>query len=191
MTEIAVIILAAGTSSRAGPVNKLLSSYRGKPMVAYPVHAAQGLSNCPVIVVTGHQSELVKAVLSEFDVKFVNNPAYAEGMSTSLKAGIAALPESVSGAIVCLGDMPRITTGHLQKLIDDCEGDETICVPMFNGKQGNPVLWGRQYFADILNLSGDVGAKSLLRKYATAIKRVEMSDDAVLFDIDQPQGSSN
>jgi len=186
MSEIAVIVLAAGTSSRAGSVNKLLSSYKDKPMVAHVVEAATRLSGCPVYVVVGHQADKVRAALSRFDLNFIENPDFDQGMSTSLIRGIKALPPSITGALICLGDMPRIEVQHLQQLISVCTGADSLCVPMYQGKQGNPVLWGRDYFDDILTLDGDVGAKSLIKKHTDIVKCVEMPDDAVLFDIDHP-----
>jgi molybdenum cofactor cytidylyltransferase len=110
-------------------------------------------------------------------------------MSTSLQIGIAALPANIDGALVCLGDMPLVTAAVLDRLIaafSPLEG-RAICVPTWNGKRGNPVLWDRRFFAAMADLAGDVGAKHLIGEHADLVAEVAMSDDAVLTDIDTPE----
>src|SRR6185295_7826809 len=97
----------AGRSSRMGGPNKLLADIAGKPLVRIAVDQALAARARPVIVVTGHQRERVEAALAGLPVKLVHNPDFAEGLGTSLKTGIAAVPEDADGAIVCLGDMPQ------------------------------------------------------------------------------------
>ena len=128
------------------------------------------------------------AALSGLDVTFVHNPDYADGMSTSVKVGIAAVPPDADGAIVCLGDMPLITGRDLDKLIaafNPLEG-RAIVVPVRNGKRGNPVLWARRFFPEMAALAGDVGARHLIGEHADLVAEVEMDSDSVLVDIDTP-----
>ncbi|MDX5366272.1 MAG: NTP transferase domain-containing protein, partial [Alphaproteobacteria bacterium] len=184
--RIAALVLAAGKSSRMQGPNKLLMDVGDKPMVAHIVDAALESSAGPVIVVTGNAEAEVRAALAGRAVTFVHNPDYAEGLSTSLRAGLGALPEETDGALVCLGDMPDIRAAHLDRLIAafDPEEGRTICVPTVAGKRGNPVLWGRDWFAAMMDVKGDTGAKHLIGENEDAVCEVPMPDDAALRDID-------
>ena len=106
--RVAAVVLAAGRSTRMGAINKMLAEIGGKPLVRIAVEQAIASRAKPVIVVTGHQHEKVEAALKDLPVRLVRNPDYAEGLGTSLKTGIAAVPENADGAIVCLGDMPQV-----------------------------------------------------------------------------------
>ena len=138
--RIAAIVLAAGKSTRMGGPNKLLSDVGGKPMVRIAVEQALASKASPVFVVTGHQHEQVRAVLKDLPVTFVHNPDFAEGLSTSVKAGVAALPEEIDGAIVCLGDMPQVNAALIDRMLGafDPEKGALIVVPTAEGKRGNP-----------------------------------------------------
>jgi molybdenum cofactor cytidylyltransferase len=187
--RIAALVMAAGRSSRMGVANKLLAEVDGVPMVRRAVEAALAASARPVVVVTGHEQGKVQAALRGCKVAFAHNPDYAAGMSTSLKRGFAALPEDIDGAVVCLADMPRVAAGVLDRLIaafNPLEG-RAICVPVWRGKRGNPVLWARRFFAEMGELEGDVGAKHLIGEHADLVAEVQMPDDAVLTDIDTPE----
>jgi molybdenum cofactor cytidylyltransferase len=185
--RIAALVLAAGQSRRMGR-NKLLLPIDGTPMVARTVDALIASAATDIVVVTGHQGDEVRAVLTGRSVAFVHNPDYAAGLSSSVKTGIAALPEDADGALVCLGDMPLVGPTHLDRLIaafNPVEG-RLICVPTYDGKRGNPVLWARQLFGEMAGLSGDVGARGLLERHADAVCEVAMSDAGVLLDVDTP-----
>ena len=106
--NVAAVVLAAGRSTRMGAVNKMLAEIGGKPLVRIAAEQALASRAKPVIVVTGHERERVEQALAGLPVRFVHNPDYAEGLGTSLKAGIAAVPDESDGAIVCLGDMPQV-----------------------------------------------------------------------------------
>lgn len=187
--RIAGLILAAGQSRRMGAVNKLLAEIDGAPMVVHVADAVLASQAGPVIVVTGHEQETIGEALTGRDVTIVHNPDYADGLSTSLRRGLSALPEDIDGVVVCLGDMPNVTPGHLNQLIDafDPLAGRSICVPTFGGKRGNPVLWGRQYFKEILEVAGDVGARHLIGAYDDEVHEVAVPDSGVLLDLDTPQ----
>src|SRR5205814_3062824 len=139
--------------------------------------------------VTGNQAEAVGAALGKLPVERVHNPAFAEGLSTSLKRGLAALPDEIDGVVVCLGDMPLISGRHLDRLIaafNPLEG-RAIVVPTRRGKRGNPVLWSSRFFPEMAGLAGDVGAKHLIGEHTELVAEVEMDDDAILVDIDTPE----
>ncbi|MGZ9019452.1 MAG: NTP transferase domain-containing protein [Rhodoplanes sp.] len=186
--RLAAIVLAAGRSSRMGGSNKLLAEIGGRPLVRIAVEEALASRARPVIVVTGHQRESVETALTGLDVVLVHNPAYADGLSTSLKTGIAAAPPSADGAIVCLGDMPQVDARLIDSLLSafDPEQGALIVVPTTAGKRGNPVVWSRRFFADLAALTGDVGARGLIATYPEAVVEVAVADAAAFTDIDTP-----
>ena len=186
--RIAALILAAGQSRRMGAENKLLLEIDGKPMVRHVAERVLASAAQPVTIVLGHQPEAVKAALAGLDVGFVENPDYADGLSSSLKAGLAAVPESADGAIVCLGDMPGVSTDLVDRLIagfNPVEG-RAILAPTRGGRRGNPVLWARRFFDELMTLSGDTGAKHLIGTYGEFLTEIEAPDDGVLIDLDTP-----
>jgi molybdenum cofactor cytidylyltransferase len=187
--RVAALILAAGRSTRMGGENKLLAEIEGRPMVARVAQRLLASRARPIVAVLGNEAEAVDLALGRLPVARVRNPDFAEGLSTSLKRGLAALPDDVEGVIVCLGDMPLVSGRHLDRLIaafNPLEGRE-ICVPTRRGKRGNPVLFGKRFFAEMASLAGDVGAKHLIGEYAEFVAEVEMEDDGVLVDIDTPE----
>ena len=187
--RIAAVVLAAGQSRRMGAVNKLLAEIGGTPMVAQVVDVALASQARPVIVVVGHEAQRVREALTGRDVLFVDNPGYADGISTSLRHGLRALPRGTDGALICLGDMPRVAPEQLDRLIaafNPVEG-RAICVPTVHGKRGNPVLFARRFFEEMESVSGDVGARHLIGEAPELVCEVEMADGGVLLDIDTPQ----
>lgn len=188
--EIAALVLAAGASTRMGKDNKLLADINGSALVRRTVESLQASNATSVTVVTGHEADDVTATLADMaGLSVVHNPAHIGGLSTSLKAGLAGLPETFDGVIVCLGDMPLVTPDMLNALIrafDPVEG-RSICVPVFGRKRGNPILWSRAFIGEMGGLSGDMGARPLLEEHADQVYEVEMENDGVLFDIDTPE----
>jgi molybdenum cofactor cytidylyltransferase len=186
--RFAAIILAAGRSTRMGGSNKLLAEITGKPLARIAAEAALKSRARPVVVVTGHQGETLREALSDLPLEFVDNPDFAEGLSTSLRAGIAALPADIDGAVVLLADMPQVDSVLIDKLISAYEPDRggLIAVPVLAGKRGNPVLWSRRFFPELMTLDGDVGARHLIGKYSEAVVEVPVSGAAALTDIDTP-----
>ena len=186
--KIAALILAAGLSRRMGKANKLLAEIDGAPMVARVADAVLASKAAPVLVVTGHEAERVIAALGGRKLGHVHNPDYAEGLASSLRRGLAALPADIDGVLVCLGDMPRITAAHLDRIIaafNPLEG-RVICVPTCRGKWGNPVLFARRFFPEMARLKGDAGARHLIGQHHDVVAEVEMDDEAVLIDVDSP-----
>ncbi len=184
---LAAVVLAAGQSTRMAPYHKLLVADRGgKPMVARVVDNVLSSRARPVLVVLGHRGEEIRAALGGRPVTYVTAADHAAGLSASLRAGIAGLPGEAAAALVCLGDMPLVTGRMIDRLLDAFDPDEGrgIVVPTHQGKPGNPILWGRAWFAEILALSGDVGARALLARHAEQVAEVEIGDDAVLRDFD-------
>jgi molybdenum cofactor cytidylyltransferase len=190
--RVAAVILAAGRSTRMGGPNKLLEKIGGRPLVRIAVDEALASRARPVLVVTGHQREKVEAALKGLNVRLVHNPDFADGLSTSVKAGLAAVPEDVDGAIVCLGDMPHVTAALIDKLLAafDPERGALVVVPVIDGQRGNPVVWSRRFFPELASLEGDIGARQLIGRYAEAVTEVALTDIAALTDVDTPEALS-
>jgi len=187
--RIAAVVLAAGRSTRMGGPNKLLAEIAQRPLVRIAVEEALASRAKPVIVVTGHQREHVEKVLAGLPVRLVHNPDFAQGLGTSLKAGIAAVPADADGAIVCLGDMPQVDAVLIDRLVGAFDPDRgaLVVVPTFEGKRGNPVLWSRRFFPDLTAIEGDVGARHLIGRYGEAVVEVPVEGKAALTDIDTPE----
>jgi molybdenum cofactor cytidylyltransferase len=185
--RVAAVILAAGLSSRMGR-NKLLETIGEKTLLRRVADAALDSAARPVIVVTGHEPQKAAQSLSGLDVTIVENPDYRTGLSSSLKSGIAAVPEDCDAAMVLLADMPDITSQLIDRLIAAFSPDDSrlICVATHGGKRGNPVLWAKSFFHEIKMLTGDVGAKSLIASHAEFVCEVEAMNEAPLLDIDTP-----
>ncbi len=142
-----------------------------------------------IIVVCGHQEAEMRAALAGHGVRFVPCPDYVEGMSASLRCGLKALTADIDAALVLLGDMPRVGSGLLRRMIaafNPTEG-RAIIVPSFQGKRGNPVLWDRRFFGEMTSLAGDVGARHLIGEHAELVTEIEAEDAGILLDVDTPE----
>ncbi len=188
VARIAGLVLAAGQSRRMGEANKLLAEVDGAPMVARVLAAARASNLTHLSVVTGYQAEKVQAVVTDDDVTIHHNPNFADGLSSSLKVGLASLPDDIDGVMILLSDMPRIAPAHIDRLIaafDPLEG-RSICVPTFNGKRGNPVLFAADLIDEMRHAGGDTGAKHVIGQHEDQVCEVAMADDAIFLDIDTP-----
>jgi molybdenum cofactor cytidylyltransferase len=184
---VAALVLAAGRSRRMAPLNKLLvPDAAGLPMVARVVERVLASRARPVIVVTGHERERVEEALAGRPVLFTHAEDYVQGLSASLRAGLAALPPDAEGVMVCLGDMPLVTPEMLDRLMTafDPEEGRAIVLPTYRGKQGNPMVWAARFIPDMAAITGDVGARHLLGAHLDVVHEVEMPTDAVLRDFD-------
>jgi molybdenum cofactor cytidylyltransferase len=186
--SIAAIILAAGRSTRMGS-NKLLEELDGKALVRHVADAALGSIARSVWVVSGHEGESVRARLDGLGIRFVHNPDFALGLSTSLKAGVMALPAEAKGVVVLLGDMPRVTSEVINFVIQafEAQPQAIAAVPVYQGEWGNPVLLSRSLFGAVAALQGDAGARKLLNGRAGEVLEVPVTSDAILIDLDTPE----
>jgi molybdenum cofactor cytidylyltransferase len=187
--SVGAVILAAGTSSRMGRTKQLLS-WRGEALVAAVARQVLAAPVDPVVVVVGHEAEAVHRALEPLAVEaggrlwFVASPQYREGgQSASLKAGIGALPEQTGAVIIALCDQPLIRARDLEALVERSSGPGSIAVPVHNGQRGHPVLFGRDFFAELLAVSGDEGGRAVLRRHPEAVIEVPAGPEA-LQDLD-------
>ena len=187
--NVAAVILAAGRSTRMGGPNKLLAELSGKTLVRIVTEQALASKASAVIVVTGHQAGRGREGAARPEGEFVRNPDFADGLASSVKAGIAAVPAKADGAVVCLGDMPLIDAHLIDRLIEAFAPDrgDLIAVPVSDGRRGNPVLWSRRFFNELMTLDGDIGARHLIAKHGEAVAEVPVEGHGAFLDIDTPQ----
>ncbi|GBQ42371.1 purine catabolism protein PucB [Komagataeibacter europaeus] len=193
--RVAAIVLAAGRSSRTAPLHKLLTpDATGLPMIARTLRAITASRAGPVIVVLGHRAAEIQAAASidrqaENAPRFITAPNHACGLSQTLAAGIRAASAypAVTGALVCLGDMPLIGTDLIDRMIATflTHPDRPGVMPVHEGRRGNPVLWSRDLFPALLALTGDQGARPLLRQHETGMARVAAGAE-ITADFDTP-----
>ncbi|MBF9235460.1 nucleotidyltransferase family protein [Microvirga alba] len=185
MSGVAAIVLAAGRGTRFGQEPKLLARLGGKPLVRHVVEAAVISIADPVIVVTGHRADEIEDSLKGLPTQVIRNASFAEGLSTSLKAGFAALPPKSKAAVILLGDMPLIKAGLIDTLVNRWRemGEPAALVPTLNGQRGNPVVLSRELEDMIKGLSGDVGVGPGLRG-RTGVLEWPTTDPTILQDVD-------
>jgi molybdenum cofactor cytidylyltransferase len=183
--KVDIVLLAAGRSSRMGGPNKLLALFDGEPLVRRTAERALGSKASNTIVVTGHQRERVRNALAGLDITLADNPDFADGLSSSLKAGIARIAADAAGAMIVLGDMPGISSADLDRLIGAFRnsGGRSVVRAAHQGKRGNPVLLPRSLFPAIAHLEGDTGARHLVEAEGLDVVDVEIGKAASV-DVD-------
>lgn len=179
---VAGVVLAAGRASRMGGP-KVTLAFRGRPLVRWAVDALAGGGCDPIVVVTGPDTPELGALPG----RRVFNPAARDGMSTSLRAGLDALPVEVDAAVVALGDQPGVVPGTVAALIERYTVDRPpIVVPSYRGFWGNPALLDRAVWPEVRALRGDTGARPLLRRDPGRVAAVPFDRDAPP-DVDTPE----
>ncbi|MCS7259310.1 MAG: molybdenum cofactor cytidylyltransferase [Anaerolineae bacterium] len=184
--RVAAVVLAAGGAKRFGRLKQLLP-WQGGTLLTQVVDTALASSARPVVVVVGAQAEDCRAALRGRPVQVVVNPEWAQGQSTSVQAGLAALPPDIDAALFLLADQPAVQSSTLEQLIACYDATRAPLVwPEWNGRRGNPVLFDRRLFPELMALRGDVGARLVLQAHAAEAERVPVSDAGILLDIDTP-----
>jgi molybdenum cofactor cytidylyltransferase len=189
-SALEAIVLAAGAGSRFGGA-KLTAAWRGGVLLDGALAVAFEAPVRTVTVVTGADPKVGPAARAfaaakgqSARLRLVHARHHARGMAASLRAAIASLPPDAGGAFVFLGDMPRIPGAILQALAAALAKGADAAGPVFEGRRGHPVLFGRHLFGDLLALEGDEGAKALLVRLGDRLTLVTSPDAGVLFDID-------
>jgi molybdenum cofactor cytidylyltransferase len=186
---MATVVLAAGQSTRMGSENKLLMEIEpGVPVIRRTVEHALEIGLTPLYVVTGHEAAEIRAALSDLDCRFVHNPAFADGLSGSVRAGFRqAVSDGASGVLVLLGDMPFLPAEAVEAVLEEAAADPGKPVQAVHaGKPAHPV-WLPSGLSETVNrLAGDRGMRSLVAETGGEMVAVEVGDDAVV-DIDTPK----
>jgi molybdenum cofactor cytidylyltransferase len=185
--QVAAIILAAGGSTRMGELKQLLPMV-GRPLVWHTTRAVCAAGLAQVVVVLGARARAVQQALVDMAVEFTTNEVWAEGMSTSLRAGIDALRPEIAATLVVLADQPTLSPTLLRALVQRYKDTGApVVAPFYHGRRGNPVLFDRSVFPELLAIQGDQGGRTLFARYRANLERFETDDEAVLLDVDTPQ----
>ena len=189
INSVAAVVLAAGGSTRMQAGHKLLLPVNGRPMIATVVDQVLAADFRPLVVVTGFNGRAIIKALEGLPVKGVVNRHWRQGLASSLKAGLQALKPEVQGALFVLADMPLVDVKTLVELREQFtkQGCNTIVYPAHQGRQGNPVLFPRRFFSEIMALKGDRGAQGVLRRHAADSIALPVDSRAVLVDFDTDQ----
>lgn len=184
-TKVHAVVLAAGRSSRMGGPNKLMAHFSGRPLIRRTVERALASRANRTIVVTGHQAARIKEALDGLDATIVHNPDFVSGLSTSLKVGVAALPQDVAGALIILGDMPAISETELDRLVAEfrASSGRSVIRATHEGRRGNPLILPRSLFSAVAQLEGDTGARHLVEAQIAPVIDVEIGEGASI-DVD-------
>lgn len=171
-------------SRRFGPDNKLLAPWGETTVLGKVLSVLSSLPFEEMILVTGHESVLVEATTGDYPVRRVFNADYESGMGSSIACGVGACSGASEGFLIVLGDMPGITRTAISRILA-CTNPTQIVVPVFQGREGNPVCFGSHYRSDLLALDGDRGARSVVQANDARVVRVKV-DEQTLEDLDEP-----
>ena len=191
-TPVTALVLAAGSSRRMGR-NKLLLPLDGRPMIQHTLDALAGSGVEQITLVTGHQSLLLRETLNSHPLsgrlQIINNPGHARGLASSLRHGLAHLPNSHGGLLLMLGDMPLLTPALIDKLLARFHelAGEKIVIPCYRGQHGHPRIWPAALVPMMALASGDRGADFLIRQNPAWVEELELDDPAVIRDFDTPE----
>ncbi|GAC1510028.1 MAG: hypothetical protein NVS2B16_09570 [Chloroflexota bacterium] len=182
---VAGIILASGMSRRFGARNKLLAPIDGVSMLERTIRAFSAAPLHPIHVVVGHDADAMHSAVSSLPVTVVWNPEYRDGQSRALRRGILSLPAETRAVLIGVADQPFLTARLVQDLIAAfLAHDAVIAVPRFAGRQGNPVLFARPLFPELLQVNGDRGGRDIIARHAESVTWIEVKDRDVGLDID-------
>jgi len=185
-TSVAAIILAAGAATRFGSPKQLLD-WRGRPLLQHVVLQALAAPVSQIVVALGAHDSRVAPALHGLPVTVAYNRQWATGMSSSVALGLRALRPGVDAAIFLLADQPGVTSDLISRVIlayASCRAP--IVVPRHGGRRGNPALFARELFPELMQVAGDQGGRALFQRYAGRIHWIE-AGECILFDIDRPQ----
>lgn len=182
--RIVGLVLASGTSVRFGG-NKLTVDFAGESVIARTVRAyREALGQCWVVL--GHDMTNVRGALEGLDVHLVTNPDYSSGQSSSLKAAIGVVPEDTEAAVIGVGDQPLLRPETITRVVEAWRMNSApAVVPLYRGDRGNPALFSRELFPELLSVSGDIGGRDVLRRHPSF--EVDIPEWWTGIDIDTPE----
>ena len=187
---ISAIVPAAGLSSRMGQ-NKLLMPFGDKSLIEIAVDTLRASDVDEIVVVLGHEANLVRNQLAGKRVRFVDNPDYRAGLSTSVRAGMEAAPKGANAIMIYLADQPLIEPDEINRLIQAFAQakrvGKSIVVPFFGNQRGNPVILDGAYRETVLDIAGDIGCRRIIKRHPEQVFAVQMQTDHVIRDVDTPE----
>jgi molybdenum cofactor cytidylyltransferase len=185
---IAGLILAAGESSRMGTPKATLA-YRGQTFLELIVATLRTAGLERIVVVLGHRAEDIRRQVKIEPAQVVINPDYRSGQTSSLQAGLRSLvADDLEGVLLCLVDHPVVAVATVESIVTSFRTcGAPVVIPTYQGRRGHPVLLGRQVIEELLGLSADAGADSVVRRYRPATQYVEVEDRGVVIDVDDPE----
>jgi molybdenum cofactor cytidylyltransferase len=185
---IAGLILAAGESCRMGTPKATLT-YRGQTFLERIVQTLRQIDIERIVVVLGHQAEDIQRHIKIAPAQVVINPDYRRGQTSSLQVGLRSLiGDEPEAAVLCLVDHPAVSAETVRRIVATFrQCGAPVVIPTYQGRRGHPVLIGRQVFDELLGLACDVGADSVVRRYRPATQFVEVEDEGIVIDVDDPE----
>jgi molybdenum cofactor cytidylyltransferase len=186
---VGAIVLAAGLSSRMGTSKMKLPWVGERSILQHVIDQLIKSRIDHITVVTGHEAREMRNHIKYMGVEDVFNKDYKTGeMLSSIKTGLSAMPANIAAALIVLGDQPRIQPKTIYQVMSAyAEGENDLIVPSFQMKRGHPVLIGRRYWNEILNLSEDGSLRDVMNAHASRIHYVNIDNDSILRDVDTPQ----
>jgi molybdenum cofactor cytidylyltransferase len=190
-TPTAGIVLAAGQSTRFGKPKQLVT-LNGRFLIEWALEAALGSKLDRVMLVLGCEHERIRRCLRSATAhpkcEIVVNPDYLSGQSTSLIAGLLRVRHEFQSVMFLLGDQPLVDAPLIDLLLE-CylKSEKTICFPACRSERGNPTIFGSKFYPELLELSGDKGARDLISAHLDEVLAVEIPEPAVFHDIDRPE----
>jgi CTP:molybdopterin cytidylyltransferase MocA len=188
MSGVSAILLAAGAGSRFGG-GKLLAPFRGRPLIEVALSELRRAPVDEIIVVVGARAgaegERLRSISTAYETRIAENPHWAEGMSTSVRAGLWACGPETGAAVVVLGDQPLVGAGAVERLVEAFESGAEVAVATYGGEPRNPVLFARRVWPLLLReMSGDRGARVVLKRHPELVTEVPCDDVANPADVD-------
>lgn len=188
------ILLAAGESSRMGKENKLLLPIDGEPMFKKALSAMEDSEIGELIVVLGHDYKDMMPYFNSCSIKLAINGNHLEGQTTSIVSGLKLINPSSKGILICLADMPLLTKDHIDSLIKafkEIKEEKVIMKPVNAGKPGNPVIFGRAFYEELLSCPDPEGCRSVIANNKEYFHPFESQDIAFFTDVDTPEEYAN
>ena len=177
------IILAAGESRRMGEPKLLLPFGQTTIIETVVDHVIQSKAD-RIVVILGHQEEEMRKKIRNIPVTIAVNPAYRQGMLSSIQRGFVSLPEDARAALIVLGDQPSIQMSVIDKIVDSqAQTQKGIVIPVYKGRRGHPVLVDMKYREDVMRLDPDTGLRGLAHIHTEDVMEVEVDNPCILKDI--------
>ncbi len=181
---ISAIVLAAGTSSRMGAKNKLLLPFKGSTFIEHVVNELLQSNVNEIIVVLGHEKDKIKQLFTQKKMIFTVNENYNSGMTSSIQSGVRAASKSTDGFLVCLSDMPFLTTTDYNKILASSTENKEIILPFYHNQKGNPVYFSKDFKEEILNYKEPEGCKGIIKNNPSFLVKIPFDNAHILKDID-------